>query len=99
MNIRITKQEKKPMLSREEVIADVEFTGISTPSRDKIKAELVKTLGKDAKLVVVKLIDTKFGSASAKVTVYVYDNEKDMKLIEPKVKVKVDPAAPKAEGA
>jgi len=92
MNIQIKSQEKKPAFSREEVIADVEFVGTSTPSKTKLQEEFAKKLGKDAKLVVIKKVKTDFGSASANVNVYVYDNEDELKKIEPQPKKEENPA-------
>jgi ribosomal protein S24E len=95
MNINIISQEKKPALSREEVVAEIDFVGTATPSRAKLIEEFSKKLGKDAKLVVVKKIQTHFGAASSKVHVYVYDKEDDLKKIEPQPKKEEK----KAEGA
>ena len=95
MNITIKSQQKKPAMSREEVVAEVEFVGATTPKRDVMLEEFSKKLGKDKSTIAVKKIKTKFGSASANVLVYVYDSADDLKKIEPQEKK----AAKPAEGA
>jgi ribosomal protein S24E len=94
MNINIISRENKPMLCREEAIAEVDFVGAATPSRQKLQEEFAKLLEKDIKLVVVKKIQTHFGRGGAKVTVYAYSDEKDLKKIEPKEKKKKGEQAP-----
>jgi ribosomal protein S24E len=91
MNINIISRDKKDMLSREEVVAEVDFVGGATPSRAVFTEEFSKTLAKDLKQIVVKKIQTHFGAPGAKVLVYVYNSEEDLKRIEPKEK------APKEE--
>jgi len=97
MNINIVSREKKQMLSREEVVAEVDFVNVATPSREKLKEEFSKVLEKDPKILVIKKIQTHFGSASGRVLVYVYDSEEELKKIEPKEKKPAKPAGAKPE--
>lgn len=81
MNLTIVSREKKPLLSREDVTATVEFTGASTPKRMQIRDELAQKLGADPKMVALAHIENTFGSASLKVTAHVYANEQAMKTV------------------
>ena len=82
MELNITDKKEQKLLSRLEVSATISFNGGVTPSNDAVKDALAKNLGKDAKLVVVKGIYTKYGDSFADVSAYVYDNEKKLDEIE-----------------
>jgi len=58
----------------------------STPSREKIKEEVVKKLNLDPKLTVVAKINQLYGITKSEVSVYSYKNEEAMK-IEPKFRI------------
>ena len=98
MNLKIISKEEEPLLSRIKVTAELEFEN-GTPSREEIKTRLVKDLGKDEKLIVVKKIHTKYGLKKAQNSAYAYENEEDMKKIEiqKKSKDKADKKEVKAE--
>lgn len=93
MQLQIIQKKEKPLLSRTEIIADLSFDA-ATPKKDELKVKVAESLKSDANLVVVKKVETIFGEKKAKVLAFVYKNEKDMKKIEPKPKVK---KAPKEE--
>lgn len=108
LELNITDKKEEKLLSRLKVEGKLKFEGSSTPSNDQVRELIAKNLRKDAKLVVVKNIYTKYGSASADVLAYVYDNERKLKELEkvnkkskekkeaaPKEKAK--PEAPKEE--
>jgi ribosomal protein S24E len=87
MELKIVNKKEEPLLSRTRVEAEMTFEK-ATPSREEIKSRLVKELGKDEKLIVVKGIHTYLGSKKAKNLSYVYENEESLKSIEPRVKKK-----------
>lgn len=87
MELKIIDKKEEPLLSRTRVEAEITFEK-TTPSREEIKSRLVKDLGKDEKLIVVKGIYTYLGSKKAKNLSYVYENEESLKRIEPRVKKK-----------
>lgn len=87
MELKIIDKKEEPLLSRTRVKAEITFEKI-TPSREEIKSRLVKDLGKDEKLIVVKGIYTYLGSKKAKNLSYVYENEESLESIEPRVKKK-----------
>lgn len=87
MKLTIKKKKSKPLLSRTEVIADIEFTQ-ATPSKEELKEKISSSLKTDAKLVVVKRVSTPFGKKNGEVIAYAYNSESDLKRIEPKQKDK-----------
>lgn len=87
MELKIIDKKEEPLLSRTRVEAEITFEK-TTPSKEEVKSRLVKDLGKDEKLIVVKGIHTYLGSKKAKNLSYVYENEESLKSIEPRVKKK-----------
>jgi len=87
MKINILNEENKPLLSRTEINAEIEFEG-STPSKEEVKKEIAKQKKKNEELVVVKNIYNKFGLNKAKSLIYIYEQKKDMEMIEPKQRKK-----------
>ena len=81
MELKIVNKKEDPLLSRTKVESEIIFEK-TTPSREEIKNELVKVLGKDEKLIVVKGIFTSYGLKKAKNLSYVYENEESLKRIE-----------------
>jgi|SRR3989338_3267627 len=87
MKINILNEENKPLLSRTEINAEIEFEG-STPSKEEVKKGIAKQKKKNEELVVVKNIYNKFGLNKAKSLIYIYEQKKDMEMIEPKQRKK-----------
>ena len=81
MQLKIVNKKEDPLLSRTKVESEIIFEK-ATPSREEIKNELVKVLGKDEKLIVIKGIYTSYGLRKAKNLSYVYENEESLKRIE-----------------
>jgi len=73
MNLKILDQKKYPLLHREEYKLKIDFSK-TTPSGSEIKEKVVGLVKISEDRVVVKCINQEFGSNSAKVLVYVYDN-------------------------
>ncbi|TKJ17651.1 hypothetical protein CEE44_03920 [Candidatus Woesearchaeota archaeon B3_Woes] len=82
LKLDITNKEEQKLLSRLKVEGKLKFEGSATPSGDSVKEAIAKNIGKDVKLVVVKNIYTKYGSSSADVLAYAYDDEKKLKELE-----------------
>lgn len=93
MKFKITKQEPKKLLSREEYYAVIEEE--KTPSHVVLKEEIAKKTGKGSELIVIKKIDQKFGKPEIEAKFYIYNNADALKKFEPKTKAKAA-AAPKA---
>ena len=82
MKIEIRDTVKNPVLSRDEIKADIFFDS-KTPSRLDIHKEMAKKLGVKENLVVVKKIITLFGEPKAEAVIYKYEKEEIMQRLEP----------------
>ena len=98
MELKILSKEEKPLLSRTEIIANILFDS-ATPKKEEVKKKIATVLKSDPNVIVIKKVATIFGQKNAKVLAFIYTNEKDMKRIEPKPKVKkgAKKEAPKEE--
>ena len=93
MELKIINKKEDPLLSRTIIEAEIVFEK-ATPSRTEIKSKLVKDLGKDEKLIVVKDIHTSYGLKKAKNVSYVYENIESLKRIEVETKKPTKKKAP-----
>ncbi len=59
MALKITNKDEKPLFSRQEVDAEIEFKG-AIPSRKELKQELAKQLSVDDSLIVISKIEPNF---------------------------------------
>ncbi|BFI73441.1 30S ribosomal protein S24e [Nanoarchaeota archaeon] len=84
MDINILNREKNELLNREEIIVDIEHKGESTPKREELRKKISAMIGKDEKLIVIEKIISEFGKQRSKAFIHVYENEEDMKKLEPK---------------
>jgi ribosomal protein S24E len=85
--MKIIEKKENPLLSRTELLAEITFEK-ATPSNEEIKKQIASELKTDENLVVVKNIDTHFGSMNATVIAFVYNSKEDIEKIEPKPKEK-----------
>ncbi len=81
MEIQIVSKDAKPLLSRTEVAARIAFQG-ATPTRKEVIKALAKALGEKEDLIILRRIDTAFGSQSGKVLGYVYNDRKALETLE-----------------
>lgn len=94
MEHKILKQEKNPLLHREEY--SIEIQSDTNPSFEDVK----KIIGKDAEVVVIKSINGNFGRDIFLVEALVYNSKKDRETVEKiprKIKKKLEEQAKKAE--
>ncbi len=96
MNIQITKDEKKPLLKRRELEGKLGYED-KTPKRLDIRKELAHKLNAKEELVVVKRVKPDYGTRSAHLEFYIYDDEKTMKDIEHEYMMVRNGAAKKEE--
>ena len=82
------KDEKNLVLPRRELVFEVGHAKTSTPNKNIIKEEVSKSIKCDKDLVIVKKINTHYGSTHSHAKVYVYDNKDEMKILE---KIKEEP--------
>ena len=85
MDIKITKQEHKKLLLRDECTALVSEK--ITPSNALLKEEIAKKLGKSADLIIIKRINQRYGKGESEVEFYFYHSEEAKKRFE-KEKIK-----------
>jgi ribosomal protein S24E len=101
MDLKLNEKKEEKLLERTYIKGVVDFGKAPTVSNDAVKDSIAKQLGKEAKLVVVKHIYTKFGAHTADVIAYAYDNEKKYNELEvshkkpKKTKEEAAAAAPK----
>ncbi len=81
MEIQIVSKDAKLLLSRTEVKARIAFQGATPTRKDVIKA-LAKALGAKEDLIILRKIETAFGSQSGKVLGYVYNDRKALETLE-----------------
>jgi len=85
IDIIVKKDIENKLLARREILCDAVYSE-STPSRERIKEEVVKKLNLDPKLTVVAKINQLYGITKSEVSIYSYKNEEAMK-IEPKFRL------------
>ena len=86
MEIKITHKENKPLLHREECIAEISDT--KTPSNAELKKLIAEKMNKDESLVLVKKVNQKFGKQNTLVKFYVYNTVESIAKFERFRKVK-----------
>lgn len=87
MNIEIINKTDQPIFSRKTY--ELKIEGIeTTPKKDDLKKEVVKSLKSKDELTIVEKTTPFFGTSNLKVLAKVYDSEKALKKAEPKPKKK-----------
>lgn len=87
---QIQKIENK-LLDRVEYMFEIQAS--STPSRETIKQDIVKSLKVDEKLVSIERVDSQYGSRNIYIKVYVYDSEDVMNsLVQKHIQKRNEPA-------
>ena len=87
MNIEVVDKKDEKMLSRMQITAKMDFEK-ATPNYAEVTAGLAHKIKADEKLIAIRHIYTNFGSKSAKVVAYLYNDEAKKQFFEPKVKEK-----------
>jgi small subunit ribosomal protein S24e len=99
--MKILSKDKSNLIDRTEVIVEFQHEGKPTPSTKEMKKAIADDIKADENLVVIKLIDTKFGSGLSIISAYVYDSLEELKKLEkyeePKQEEKPAEEAPKVE--
>ena len=88
MELQILTQEKNPSLQREDITAQITFAEKATPSRAQIQEAIAKKCKAKPELVVVSVIDVRFGSTSTKINAFVYESQQALKQFETQHMVK-----------
>ena len=90
MNIKILEEVESKLLGIKRLVVEVDHTARATPKREDIKNHLAKKYSVEPNLVAVRHIFTNFGMNTSKVVVNIYNNEKDLKFLEPPKGKKVE---------
>ncbi|MDD3083850.1 MAG: hypothetical protein PHP82_02395 [Candidatus ainarchaeum sp.] len=86
MKLTIIKNDKNDLLSRSEVIAEIDEKKI--PSREEIRKNLSAKLNTKEEKIIIMKISSKFGQTKNIVQARIYDNEKDLEKNERKYMIK-----------
>ena len=100
--MKFLKEEQSNFFPRKEIFMEVEHFSKSTPAISNVIGEVSKKYKCDKKLIIVKKIDTNYGSAKSYIKVYIYENLDKMKSLEnlkeePKKEESVKKETPKKE--
>ncbi len=97
MELTIIKKELNPVLSREEIKADIKSD--TTPSYVEVMQELAEKLGKDKELIIIKSLYQKYGKHESILSAFVYNNKEAFAKHEAKKEKKKEekPKEKKAE--
>ena len=96
MDLKIIEKKEEPLLSRTRIFAEISFDS-TPPKKTDVQSKVASLQKVSESLIVVKDIKTIFGTKSAKTVCYQYQDEKKLKLVEPKVKIKKKKEEPKEE--
>lgn len=85
MKVKISSQERNPLLKRIEITFEVtheEKQG--TPSRFEIRKNLATDLNKDLELVYIKKMESKTGTNTTIGDANIYESKEQVMIIEPR---------------
>ncbi len=80
--VKIVADKANPLLNRRELECEIAYEG-ATPSREEVKAAIVKMLGVNPETTVVIEILQNFGSKTSHAVVHVYNSKEDMRIVAP----------------
>jgi len=81
VDLQIIQEKENILLSRKEINAKIMFDG-KTPSRQDVQKELAKTTKAKEEMIIIRKIDTSFGTSTAIVTANIYTDAKMLKETE-----------------
>ena len=82
--MEIKEDFKNSLIGRREIVAVVESIG--NPGFESVKGDLIKELGADENLVIVRKVGSKFGRGSFDIEAFVYDSQESKEKVEGKDK-------------
>lgn len=88
MEITLTDEKYNPLIGRKEVDAIIDHLGEVTPTREAVRSKVAALLNADLDNVVIQSIHGHFGEPLSRVTIHYYDNVEDVKIFEPKYRLK-----------
>jgi len=96
MDLKIISKKRNELLKRTEILAEMHEKTI--PSKQLIREKLSAMVDVPVERMVINKVESKFGSAKAKVFVTTYDTKEDLKEKEPKYIVARNFGEEKKEG-
>lgn len=79
MDVKIIEDKQNPLLNRRELKCEIAYDG-ATPSREEVKAAIVKALGSNPDTTVVMEIRQNFGARLSHAVIHIYDSKEVMKI-------------------
>lgn len=83
--MQILKEKEEKLLSRKEILAEVQFEKC-TPKKEDLKKQLSDKLKADHELLVIEKVHQKFGERRANISAYLYNDKESLKKAEVKNK-------------
>ncbi|MBI5391651.1 hypothetical protein HZB00_01480 [Candidatus Woesearchaeota archaeon] len=96
MALKQITEIESPLLGRKRYTFEIDHPGKATPKRAEIKEEIAKKVNTTPEKVAIRHIFTQFGAEKSKIIVYIYNDEKTLKRLEPP---KGKKSAPKQKAA
>ena len=82
MNSKIISEKAYPLLKRKELVLQINHQKAPTPKTEEITKSIAEATKNKEDLISVRLITNQFGSNTAEVTAYVYENEEAKNAME-----------------
>lgn len=92
---KLIEEFENKVLSRKEVVIDMEFTG-ATPSAEEVTKRVSQAFKVEPDVVAVRTISTHFGEPKVTVAANIYSSKEMRQKMEPEKKAKEKPAKPEA---
>tara|TARA_Y100000310_G_scaffold342499_2_gene446015 strand:- start:458 stop:826 length:369 start_codon:yes stop_codon:yes gene_type:complete len=74
MSPKIISEKKSELMKRKELLLEIPHQKGPTPKTSDVLKEVAQTLKADEKLISIKKIEERFGSNTAQVKAFIYDN-------------------------
>ncbi|MHA2243448.1 MAG: 30S ribosomal protein S24e [Candidatus Hodarchaeales archaeon] len=88
METTIIEEKYNLLIGRKEVDVLLTHLGEITPTREAVRSKIAALVNMDLDHVVIQSIHGHFGEPRSRVTVHCYDNAEDVKVFEPKYRLK-----------
>jgi len=91
--MKILKKTENPLFSRMRLKIEIEHLNQPTPKKEEISKKIADSLKTKQELVKIEHIYTKFSPGISDVIAYVYKDEKALKKVQIKKKIKKKPTS------
>ncbi len=83
MTLKKLKEHEHPLLQRRRISFEAEHVNNATPSKNSLREQIAKQVGVEQKFVAIRHVFTHFGMQKSKVIANIYEDEKNLKFLEP----------------